>query len=222
MTKAVLQHLLFSNGPLSNSPLEANAFLKSDESLDRPDIQFHFVPLGIAEDYSTDIYDLKTFSHRDGFAILSILIRPESRGYIGLKSSKPTDAPMIQPNLLSDPRDKQVVLKALRKAMEVMTAPSLQGYAVDGLSLPQSPHTDEDLWEHIKKSAETLYHPVGTCKMGNDAMAVVNDHLQVYGVKNLRVIDASVMPTIISGNTNAATVMIAEKGADLILEAHSA
>ena len=222
MTKAVLQHLLFSNGPLSNSPLEANAFLKSDESLDRPDIQFHFVPLGIAEDYSTDIYDLKTFSHRDGFAILSILIRPESRGYIGLKSSKPTDAPMIQPNLLSDPRDKQVLLKALRKAMEVMTAPSLQGYAVDGLSLPQPPHTDEDLWEHIKKSAETLYHPVGTCKMGNDAMAVVNDHLQVYGVKNLRVIDASVMPTIISGNTNAATIMIAEKGSDLILEAHSA
>lgn len=216
MAKAVLQHLLFSSGPLSNSPIEANAFLKSDPSLSRPDIQFHFVPLGISEDYSTDIYDINTFSKRDGFGILAILIRPESRGYIGLKSSKPKDAPVIQPNLLSEPKDREVLLTALRKSMEVMNAQSLAGYTLHGLSFPREPYTDEALMAHIRKTAETLYHPVGTCKMGKDSLAVVDSQLRVYGVKNLRVIDASVMPTIISGNTNAATIMIGEKGADLI------
>ncbi len=218
MAKAVLQHILFSSGPLSNSPLEANAFLKSDPTLNRPDIQFHFAPLGIAEDYSTDIYNIETFQKKDGFAILTILIRPESRGYIGLKSSKPTDPPLIQPNLLSDPRDRAVLLTALKKAIEVMEANALNGYSEDGIVLPKKPYTDEDLWQHILKSAETLYHPVGTCKMGKDPMAVVDENLRVYGVKNLRVMDASIMPTIISGNTNAACIMIGEKGADLIKE----
>lgn len=216
MAKAIAQHVLLSSGPLSNSPLEANAFLKSDPSLTRPDIQFHFVPLGISEDYSTDIYDINTFSKQDGFGILAILIRPESRGYIGLKSSKPKDPPVIQPNLLSNPRDKEILMTALKKSIEVINAKALNGYSVNGMSFPQEPITDETLWEHIKKSAETLYHPVGTCKMGKDPMAVVDDELRVYGVKSLRVIDASIMPTIISGNTNAACIMIGEKGADLI------
>jgi choline dehydrogenase len=89
MFKAVLQHILFKGGPLSNSPIETTAFLKSDPALNRPDIQFHFVPLGISDDYSTDLYDMKTFPLQDGFSIMAILIRPESRGYVGLKSSKP-------------------------------------------------------------------------------------------------------------------------------------
>lgn len=216
MAKAVLQHLLFSAGPLSNSPLEANAFLKSDASLTRPDIQFHFVPLGISEDYSTDIYDINTFSKQDGFGILAILIRPESRGYIGLKSSKPKDPPVIQPNLLSHPKDREVLLAAVKKSIEVINARSLNGYSVSGMRFPQDPITNESLWEHIKKSAETLYHPVGTCKMGKDSQAVVDDELRIYGVRSLRVVDASIMPTIISGNTNAACIMIGEKGADLI------
>lgn len=216
MGKAVLQQLLFSSGPLSNSPIEANAFLKSDPALNRPDIQFHFVPLGISEDYSTDIYNMNTFSRRDGFGILAILIRPESRGYIGLKSSKPKDTPVIQPNLLSDPRDREVILTALKKSIDVIGAPSLNGYTLNGVSFPAAPYTNESLMAHIRKSAETLYHPVGTCKMGKDSQAVVDDQLRVYGVKNLRVIDASIMPTIVSGNTNAAAIMIGEKGADLI------
>ncbi len=219
MVKALVQQLLLASGPLSNSPLEANAFVKSDPSLTRPDIQFHFVPLGISADYSTDIYDIHTFTRQDGFGILAILIRPVSRGYIGLKSAKVKDAPLIQPNLLSDPGDKQVLMTALKKAIEVMNAKSLNGYSVNGMNFPPEPITDETLWEHIKKSAETLYHPVGTCKMGKDAMAVVDDALRVYGVKSLRVIDASIMPTIISGNTNAACIMIGEKGADLIKSA---
>ncbi len=214
--KAFLQHLLFKSGPLGNSPIEANAFLKSDPSLTRPDIQFHFVPLGIADDYSTDIYNLNSLPKQDGFGIMAILIHPESRGYIGLKSSKPKDAPVIQPNILSVPKDKDILLAALKKSIEVINARALNGYSVGGMHLPKAPLTDEALLVHINKSLETLYHPVGTCKMGNDAMAVVDETLRVRGVKCLRVIDASIMPTIVSGNTNAATIMIAEKGADMI------
>jgi len=215
MMKAILQHLLLKSGPLSNSPIEANAFLKSDPALDRPDIQFHFVPLGISDDYSTDLYNIKTFPLQDGFSIMAILIRPESRGYVGLKSSKPKDAPVIQPNVLSSPKDREVLLTALKKSIEVMESDVLKGYSVDGISFPKD-LSDKALGEHINKSLETLYHPVGTCKMGNDHMSVVDDSLRVHGVKCLRVVDASIMPTIVSGNTNAACIMIGEKGADLI------
>ncbi|MBV9986309.1 MAG: GMC family oxidoreductase N-terminal domain-containing protein [Chitinophagaceae bacterium] len=216
MGLALMQHLLFRSGPLANSPIEANAFLKSDPALNRPDIQFHFVPLGIASDYSTDLYDLKTFSRQDGFGIMAILLRPESRGYVGLRSSKPKDPPVIQPNLLSAPADRKILLTALKRAMEVINTPCLAGYALDGTVFPTADASDEWLSGHIDKSLETLYHPVGTCKMGNDALSVVDDQLRVHGIKCLRVIDASVMPTIPSGNTNAAAIMIGEKGADLV------
>lgn len=215
MAGALLQHLLLKKGPLSNSPLEANAFIKTDPTLTRPDIQFHFVPLGINDDYSTDIYDIGTFSKRDGFSIMAILIRPESRGYVGLRSSKPKDPPVIQPEVLSDPRDRQTLLAGLKKAIEVMQSPAFSGYLTDGISFPKE-LDDDTLLAHMDRSLETLYHPVGTCKMGSDPLSVVDDQLRVHGVKALRVIDASVMPTIISGNTNAAVIMIGEKGADLL------
>lgn len=213
---AFLQHLFFKSGPLANSPIEANAFLCSDPSLTRPDIQFHFAPVAVAHDYSTDIYDMNTFTKQDGFGIMAILLRPESRGYIGLKSSKPKDPPVIQPNIFSSPKDKEILLTALKRAMQVMQADVLKGYALDDVLFPAATATDEELIQHIGKSLETLYHPVGTCKMGHDAMAVVDDALQVHGVKCLRVIDASIMPTITSGNTNAAAIMIGEKGADMV------
>lgn len=215
MAKAVFQQLLFKSGPLGNSPIEANAFFKSEASLTRPDLQFHFVPVGVADDYSTDLYDLKTYPLTDGFGIMSVLIRPESRGYVGLKSSKPKDPPVIQPNVLCEPADRERLLVALRKSIEVVSATPFAGYLRNGISFPKE-LDDEALNRHINQSLETLYHPVGTCKMGHDPMAVVDDALRVYQVKNLRVIDASVMPTIVSGNTNAATIMIAEKGADLV------
>jgi choline dehydrogenase len=189
--------------------------LRSHTALSRPDIQFHFVPLGISDDYSTDLYDIKTFPLQDGFSILAILIRPESRGYVGLKSSKPKDPPIIQPNVLSSPKDREILLAALKKSIEVMEADVLKGYSANGISFPKD-LSDKALLAHIDQSLETLYHPVGTCKMGNDPMAVVDDSLRVHGVKCLRVVDASIMPTIVSGNTNAATIMIGEKAADLI------
>ncbi len=215
MLKITLQHLLMHSGPLGNSPLEANAFLKTDPAITRPDIQFHFVPLGIKNDYTTDIYNIDTFSTIDGFSTMAILLHPESRGYIGLKSSKPKDPPVIQPNVLSVPRDRELLMTGIRKAAEVMQAEALHGYLVNGIELPGD-FSDEALDQHINLSLETLYHPVGTCKMGTDEMAVVDDHLRVKGIRGLRVIDASIMPTIVSGNTNAAAIMIGEKGSDLV------
>ena len=215
--KGLINYVLFKKGPLGNSPLTANAFLSSEKGMDRPDIQFHFVPSAVAEDYSTDIYNLDTFPKRSGFSIMAILIRPESRGYVGLKSNNPLDPPLIQPNIFSDPRDKERLLKGMHLAKKVMDADPLKRYQDGEIYLPKS-FDEKSLDEHIHKSLETLYHPVGTCKMGQDKMAVVDDTLKVKGIKGLRVADASIMPTIISGNTNAASIMIGEKASDLILK----
>lgn len=214
--KALLKFLFFKKGPLVNGPLTANAFLTSKEGLDRPDLQFHFAPSGVREDYSTDIYDLKTYPRKSGLGLLVILIRPESRGFIGLNSANPLDAPLIQPNLLSDSRDMEVLKKGILKAKEVLEAKAIKPYHNGQIYFPKK-FDDASLEEHIKKSLETLYHPVGTCKMGNDDMAVVDEKLKVRGITGLRVADASIMPTIISGNTNAACIMIGEKASDMIL-----
>jgi choline dehydrogenase len=216
---ALFQHLLFKKGALGNSPLTANAFLASNKGLIRPDLQFHFAPSGVKEDYSTDIYDVSTYPKKSGVGILVILIRPESRGYVGLKSADPLDAPLIQPNVLSDVRDLEVLKKGILKAKEVLEAKAFQKYLQGNVYFPKR-FDNENLEEHIKKSLETLYHPVGTCKMGQDNMAVVDSKLKVHGLEGLRIADASIMPTIISGNTNAASIMIGEKAASMILESN--
>lgn len=215
--KGLLNHFLFKKGPFGNSPLTANAFLTSEEGKDRPDLQFHFVPSAISGDYSTDIYNLDTYPTKSGFSIMVILIRPESKGFIGLKSANPLDAPLIQPNFFSDHRDFERLVKGMHLAKKVMDADPLKKYQEGEIFLPIGFDT-KNLEDHIKKSLETLYHPVGTCKMGIDDMAVVDNELRVKGIKGLRVADASIMPTIISGNTNAACIMIGEKASDLILK----
>jgi choline dehydrogenase len=218
MLKGLLQYFLFKKGPFCNSPIEANAFLKTNATLTRPDIQFHFSPVQVGNDYKADPYNIKTFPKENGFTILAILLHPQSRGYVTLRTNNAFDAPAIQPDFFEAGNDKTVLLKGLKKAMEVADAKAFRPYSPDGLYHPLRNASDEVLMDHICKSLETLYHPVGTCKMGSDAMAVVNDRLQVHGLKKIRVIDASIMPTIISGNTNAACIMIGEKGADLIKE----
>lgn len=210
------RYLLVKKGPLGNSPLTANAFLSSQEGMKRPDLQFHLAPSGIKPDYSTDIYDLKTYPWRNGLGILVIVIRPESRGFVGLKSANPMEAPLIQPNLLSNEKDLEVLKKGILKAKKILESKAFEKYLDGGISFPNQ-FDDASMEQHIKKSLETLYHPVGTCKMGTDPMAVVDPSLRVIGIKGLRVADASIMPTIISGNTNAACIMIGEKAADMIL-----
>ncbi len=218
MFKALLQHLITKKGPLGNSPLEANAFLQSTPGLNRPDVQFHMAPIAIAPGYTTDIYKLDSFAKEDGYGILVILIRPYSRGYVSIRSINPLDAPVIQPQFFSDHRDLETLLWALKKSIAVASDPAMKVYAQAEIHFPEAPYTDESLRAHIRKSLETLYHPVGTCKMGNDDMSVVDDQLKVRGIKGLRIADASIMPTIVSGNTNAACIMIGEKGSDMILQ----
>ncbi len=218
MAKALMEYFIFKKGPFCNSPIKANAFINTDATYVRPDIQFHFALLHLGDNYSADLYNFKTLPHSNGFTILAVLLHPESRGYITLRTNNVYDLPVMQSCFLESGNDKTALLKGLRKAMEVADAKAFRAYSPDGLNHPLRNASDDALTDHINKSLETLFHPVGTCKMGSNALAVVNDRLQVHGVKNLRVIDASIMPTIISGNTNAASIMIGEKGADFIKE----
>ncbi len=210
------QFMLTKKGPMSVGPLEAVAFGSTEASPGRVDFQFHFAPLQIGDDYTVDFYDLSTFPFEDGFGILPTLLRPKSRGYVGLRSLNPADAPVIQPNFLQAEEDRQVLVRGARKALEVLEARAFDAYR-KAIITPPDRSSDEAILLHIQKQVETVYHPVGTCKMGTDEMAVVDAQLQVHGIAGLRVVDASIMPTIVSGNTNAPVYMIAEKGADMIL-----
>lgn len=214
--KALGNWLLTKQGPLTISPLEAVAFLKTDPAQDRVNMQFHFAPAHMGDDYQGDIYDLTTWPTTDGYTILPTLLKPKSTGYVELRSANPLDAPVIQPNYLTDEDDRQVLISGIRRALSVMRADAFAPYR-HRIQTPTDTSSDDGIWQHILQQLETVYHPVGTCKMGTDEMAVVDAELRVRGLEGLRVIDASVMPTIVSGNTNAPVIMIGEKGSDLIM-----
>jgi len=212
--KALIQYFLQKRGPLTIGPLESVAFISTTNQ--NPDLELHFIPLHVGEGYDYDAYNLSTFPRTDGFTILPTLLKPKSRGKVTLRSSNPLDSPQIQPNFLSEAEDLQILLKGAKIALKIIRQSAFEPY-LEKIIAPLSYQNDQEIIEHIKKSIETVYHPVGTCKMGNDDMAVVDDRLRVHGLKGLRVVDASIMPEIVSGNTNAPVYMIAEKAADMIL-----
>jgi choline dehydrogenase len=212
--RALLQYSLFKKGAFTASPLEASAFYRTDAGQDRPNFQFHFAPTHIGG-YEADMYNINTIPHTDGYSILATLLRPESRGYVRLRSANPKDTPLIQPNFFSAENDVKTMLTGFKKTFEILHAPAFDTYRLRS-HFPEKLGTDEEILTHIRKTLETVYHPIGTCKMGKDAMAVVDSELRVHGIEGLRVIDASIMPDIVMGNTNAAAIMIGEKGADMI------
>ena len=211
-----MQWLFTKSGALTTSPLESVAFGNTSASPGRVDYQLLSTGFQVGTGYDVDFYDLSTFPTVDGFTILPCAVKPKSRGYVKLRTANPFEQPIIQPNLLSEESDAQVLLESGKVALEILQAKAFDSYRKEIIAPPDY-SSDEAFLHHIKKVAETVYHPVGTCKMGNDEMAVVDDNLRVHGIEGLRVIDASIMPTITSGNTNAPIYMIAEKGADMIL-----
>lgn len=207
---AGLQYLLFRKGPVASSLFETGGFWYADPTAAQPDIQFH---LGLGSGIEAGVEKLKN----PGVTLNSAFLRPRSRGSVRLSSSDPADAPLIDPNYWADPYDREISIKGLRIAREIMRRNALKPF-VDREVLPgPSLDTDDELFDYACRSAKTDHHPVGTCRMGNDDMAVVTPDLRLRGIEGLRVCDASVMPRVPSSNTNAPTIMVGEKGSDIIL-----
>jgi choline dehydrogenase len=200
-----LRYLLGRKGPGSSNIAESGGFVVSLHATDeRPDIQMHFVP-AFLDDHGRNI--LPGY----GMTIHACALRPESRGELTLRSADPDAQPRLQPNYLDNEYDRRMMLECVRLSREIFAQPAFQPYA--GAELYPGPDAQSDgaILEFIRRKAETIYHPIGTCKMGVDEMAVVDPALKVRGLDGLFVVDASVMPALVSGNTNAPTIMIAEK-----------
>lgn len=206
-----LEYLFQRKGLGTQNMLESGAFLRSRPDLDRPDLQVHTV-LAMMQDHG------KVQIKKDGFTFHVCQLRPESRGRVGLKSADPLADPAIFANYLSAEEDRRAMREGVRMMREVAAQAALKPYIKDEYAPGTGVQSDADIDAWIRRSAETIYHPVGTCRMGaaGDAMAVVDADCRVQGLSGLRVVDASVMPTLVGGNTNAPTMMIAEKISDAI------
>jgi choline dehydrogenase-like flavoprotein len=203
-----LRWLLYRNGPAASVIVEGGGFFQT-ESANRPDLQIHIAPAMVVRGGQTQLDGY-------GFTVNSTFLRPKSIGSIKLGSSNPTDEPLIDPNYLSDPYDRSMALKSVRTIREVLSESAIARY-IEKERLPGlQAQSDAEIMAYIRQYACCDYHPVGTCKMGVDQMAVVDPKLKVHGIDRMRVIDASIMPVLISGNTNGPTMMIGEKGADMI------
>ncbi|UCH76191.1 MAG: GMC family oxidoreductase N-terminal domain-containing protein [Rhodospirillales bacterium] len=206
-----LEYALFRSGPLSMAPSQLGCFAKSDASQETPNLEFHVQPLS-TEKLGEALHPFP------GFTASVCNLRPESRGYVRLRDADPRSKPLIKPNYLSTPGDRKVAADALRLARRISGTAALARFAPSELKPGAHLQTDEDLARAAGDIGTTIFHPVSTCRMGQDDMAVVDERLRVRGLQGLRVVDASVMPTITSGNTNAPTIMIAEKASDMIRE----
>lgn len=211
-----LRYLMTGRGPLQNPPVDVGGFVPTDAGLDRPNLQFHFVPWGLDAPNTDEARDPPVGRH---FSILPSLIYPKSRGSIRLRSTDVRDAPRIDPRYFSEPDDLQLLLDGVKLSREIANAAPLSGFAGKEWSPGAEVNTDDELRAQIRSRVNTIFHPVGTCKMGNDDQAVVDPDLRVRGIAGLRVVDGAIMPTIVGGNTNAPIIMIAERAAERILSA---
>ena len=207
--KVGLQYYLFGTGPLTMAAGPAALFVRTRAELASPDVKISVAP------FSSD--KLQDGLHPwSGFGLTFYQLRPESRGEIRLKSANPADPPAMLPNYLATETDRRAIVDGLKIGRRVLATPYMQHFITEEYQPGSSVRTDEQLLEHARNTGGTVFHPTSTCKMGVDPMAVVDPELRVYGIEGLRVVDASIMPTVISGNTNAATIMIGEKAADLV------
>lgn len=196
---------------MAHPGIQAVAFVKSRPEIVAPDLQYHFIMIMYGE-HGIELHKLH------GYQPLINVQRPESVGSVLINSSDPTKAPDIDPNYLASAEDVRILRDGVKIGREILSQRAFDPYRGPELSPGPDVKTDAQIDEFLRRSCHTQYHPVGTCKMGLDSMAVVDSELRVRGLGGLRVVDASVMPTMVSANTNAATIMIAEKGSDLILD----
>jgi choline dehydrogenase len=208
--RTALEYLLFKRGVAASQGLESGAFLRSGPEIEGPDLQFHFVAA-----LMTDHTRVKADRH--GFTAHVCHLRPQSRGFVGLRSADPLAPPLIQPNYLSVEDDRRVLRRGVEIARDVLAQKPFDAYRGAERMPGADVRGDAEIDAFLSRRAETIYHPVGTARMGCDGDSVVDPRLRVHAIQGLRVVDASVMPVLVSGNTNAPTIMIAEKAADMVL-----
>lgn len=208
MTGQIFRYIKERKGMIATNFAEGGGFLKTDESLKAPDVQLHFV-ISIVEDHARKMH----LSH--GYSCHVCLLRPQSRGQVTLKNTDPSSAPLIDPAFLKEEADLETLVKGYKLTKKLLDSPALADIRQSDM-VTANIQTDDEIKHILRERVDTVYHPVGTCKMGIDSMAVVDPELRVHGLQNLRVVDGSIMPTLIGGNTNAPIMAIAEKAVDLI------
>jgi choline dehydrogenase-like flavoprotein len=208
-----LHYSVARHGPLTMAPSQVGMFVRSAPEYETPNLEFHFQPLSL-DNWGEGLHAF------DAFTASVCNLRPTSRGSIHIRSNDRMEQPAISPNYLTTEEDRRVAVASLRLARQVVAQPPLRKYRPEEYVPGAALTSDADLFGAASKLGTTIFHPVGTARMGlsSDTRAVVDQRLRVFGVEGLRVVDASVMPTITSGNTNSPTIMIAEKGAAMILE----
>jgi choline dehydrogenase len=207
--KAGLQYYMFKNGPLAMGTSPAALFARTRPELASADIKCSMSPFS-AERPQDGLHPWS------GFTTIVYQLRPESRGKIELRSASPADPPAVYPNYLATPTDQQTIVDGLKLLRRIMAEPHMRRFIESEFQPGPATESDEQLLDYARRRGSTVFHPTSTCKMGVDAMAVVDPELRVHGTDGLRVADASVMPTVVSGNTNAATIMIGERAADMV------
>ncbi|WP_182522877.1 GMC family oxidoreductase N-terminal domain-containing protein [Ochrobactrum sp. RH2CCR150] len=211
MLWAGIQYSLFNSGPITSNVVEGGAFWYGDKESVSPDLQFHFLAGAGAEAGVPSVS-----KGASGITLNSYTLRPKSRGTVALRSADPRDLPVIDPNYLADPEDLKISAEGVKISQEIFNQPSLQKY-IKALRFPdKNVRTQADYIAYARQYGRTSYHPTCTCKMGTDAMSVVDPQLRVHGVDGIRICDSSIMPSLVGSNTNAATIMIAEKAVDMI------